>query len=132
MRFCPTTGIANVSPPALPVLPPPTMRGTNRETGKLFSYGSLENLVPQDHPLRAIRALVNAALDRLSPTSERMYAEEGRSSIALERLLRPCCGRAIHHPPRTAIDAADRQQHAIPLGRRAGEGRAGLERDGVH
>jgi transposase len=39
-------------------------------------------------PLRAIRALVNAALERLSPTFERMYAEEGRPSIAPERLLR--------------------------------------------
>jgi hypothetical protein len=40
------------------------MRGTDRETGKLFSYASPESLVPQDHPLRAIRALVNAALER--------------------------------------------------------------------
>ena len=43
------------------------MRGTDRESGKLFSYASPESLVPQDHPLRAIRALVNAALERLSP-----------------------------------------------------------------
>ena len=43
------------------------MRGTDRETGKLFSYASPESLVPHDHPLRAIRALVNAALERLSP-----------------------------------------------------------------
>jgi len=43
------------------------MRGRDREIGKLFSYASLESLIPQDHPLRAIRALVNAALGRLSP-----------------------------------------------------------------
>ena len=65
-----------------------TMRGTDRETAKLFSYASPESLVPQDHLLRAIRALVNAALDRLSRTFARMYAEEGRPSIAPERLLR--------------------------------------------
>jgi hypothetical protein len=64
------------------------MRGTDRESGKLFSYVSPESLVPQDHPLRATRALVNAALERLSPKFARIYAEEGRPSIAPERLLR--------------------------------------------
>ena len=44
------------------------MRGMDRETGKLFSYASPESLVPQDHPLRKIREMVNAALERLSPT----------------------------------------------------------------
>ena len=71
------------------------MRGTDRETGNLFSYASPESLVPQDHPLRAIRALVNAALERLSSTFERMYAEEGRPSIAPERLLRALLLQAL-------------------------------------
>jgi transposase len=71
------------------------MRGTDRETGKLFSYASPESLVPQDHPLRAIRALVNAALERLSPTFERIYAQEGRPSIAPERLLRALLLQAL-------------------------------------
>ena len=35
------------------------MRGTDRETGKLFSYASPESLVPNDHPLRPIRLLMN-------------------------------------------------------------------------
>ena len=71
------------------------MRGTDRETGKLFSYASPESLVPQDHPLHAIRALVNAALERLSPRFARMYAEEGRPSIAPERLLRALLLQAL-------------------------------------
>ena len=71
------------------------MRGTDRETGKLFSYSSPESLVPQDHPLRAIRALVNGALERLSPTFEGLYAEEGRPSIAPERLLRALLLQAL-------------------------------------
>jgi transposase len=71
------------------------MRGTDRETGKLFSYASPESLVPQDHPLRAIRALVNGALERLSPTFEGLYAEEGRPSIAPERLLRALLLQAL-------------------------------------
>jgi hypothetical protein len=58
-------------------------------TGKLFSYASPESLVPQDHPLRAIHLLVNAALDRLSPAFEAIYAEGGRPSIAPS----DCCGQ---------------------------------------
>ena len=71
------------------------MRGTDRQTGKLFSYASPESLVPQDHPLRAIRALVNAALDRLSPAFEAIYAEAGRPSIAPEKLLRALLLQAL-------------------------------------
>jgi hypothetical protein len=55
------------------------MRGTDRETGKLFSYASPESLVTQDHPLRAIRALVNVALERLSPRFERIYEADLRA-----------------------------------------------------
>ena len=71
------------------------MRGTDRETGKLFSYASPDSLVPEDHPLRAIRALVNGALERLSPTFSGLYAEEGRPSIAPERLLRALLLQAL-------------------------------------
>ena len=71
------------------------MRGTDRETGKLFSYASPESLVPHDHPLRAIRLLVNAALDRLSPAFQAIYAQDGRPSIAPERLLRALLLQAL-------------------------------------
>ena len=64
------------------------MRGTDRQTAKLFSYTSPEALVPPDHPLRRLCPLVNAALDRLSPEFDAIYAEAGRPSIPPERLLR--------------------------------------------
>jgi len=64
------------------------MRGTDRETGKLFCYASPESLVPQDHPLRAIRLLANAALERLSGDFDAIYSDIGRTSIAPEKLLR--------------------------------------------
>ena len=41
------------------------MRDADRQTAATFSYVSSETLVPQVHPLRAIRPLVNAALERL-------------------------------------------------------------------
>jgi transposase len=71
------------------------MRGTDRETGKLFSYASPESLVPHDHPLRAIRPLVNAALEHLSPAFQAIYAQDGRPSIAPERLLRALLLQAL-------------------------------------
>jgi len=64
------------------------MRGSDRQTGQLFSYASPESLVPQHHPLRAIRQLVNAALDRLSADFSAIYSDDGRPSIAPEKLLR--------------------------------------------
>jgi len=64
------------------------MRGVDEQTGALFSYLSPEALVPPDHPLRPIRLLVNRALERLSPTFSKLYANSGRASIAPEKLLR--------------------------------------------
>src|ERR1041384_5728626 len=64
------------------------MRGADEQTGALFSYLSPEAMVPKDHPLRAIRPLVNAALARLSPDFARVYAPTGRASIAPEKWLR--------------------------------------------
>jgi len=64
------------------------MRGSDEETGALFSYQSPESLVPPDHPLRAIRVVVNGALERLSPEFSKLYSPYGRASIAPEKLLR--------------------------------------------
>jgi transposase len=49
---------------------------------------TLEDVVPDDHPLRAIRTMVDAALAEMSPELEALYASGGRPSIAPEYLLR--------------------------------------------
>src|SRR3954462_11777946 len=72
------------------------MRGADEQTGALFSYLSPEAMVPKDHPLRAIRPLVNAALARLSPEFARLYALTGRASIAPEKLLRALLLQAFY------------------------------------
>lgn len=54
----------------------------------MFSYGSLEERVPQDHPLRPIRGMVDVALKDMSPGFDAIYGEDGRRSIPPERLLR--------------------------------------------
>jgi transposase len=64
------------------------MRGTDSQQSGMFSYISAERRVPADHPLRAIRAMVEVALRNLSKEFEAMYARVGRPSIPPEKLLR--------------------------------------------
>ncbi|SHO46508.1 transposase, partial [Desulfopila aestuarii] len=64
------------------------MRGYDQHQQKMFSYLSPESRVPQNHPLRPIRIIVDKALKELSPVFQELYARKGRPSIAPERLLR--------------------------------------------
>ena len=58
-----------------------SMRGGEVWSGSLFSYVELEARVPRSHPLRAMRAIVDAALARLNEDFEAIYAPIGRPSI---------------------------------------------------
>ena len=64
------------------------MRGNDRRPGVMFSYVSSEQRVPKDHPLRAIRTLVDGVLRDMSREFDGLYAVVGRPSIPPERLLR--------------------------------------------
>jgi transposase len=64
------------------------MRGSDDRQGSLFSFVDLEARIPQRHPLRRIKELVESALVGLQRDFSRMYAAEGRPSIAPEKLLR--------------------------------------------
>ena len=64
------------------------MRGDDQQQNHMFSYLSPEARVRKDHPLRAIRAMVDDVLSQLSPRFDTMYARVGRPSIAPEKLLR--------------------------------------------
>ena len=64
------------------------MRGGDRQQDTMWSRISPEDRVPQDHPLRPIREMVNGVLKDMSPVFTRIYAREGRPSIPPERLLR--------------------------------------------
>ena len=65
------------------------MRGDDQQlqTG-MFSYVALEDRIPGDHPLRGVRALVDAVLAEMSKDFDGLYSQVGRPSIAPERLLR--------------------------------------------
>src|SRR2546427_12300456 len=64
------------------------MRGDDRQPDAMFSYVSLETRIPSDHPLRAMRVLVDAVLRDMSPRFTLLYARTGRPSIPPEKLLR--------------------------------------------
>jgi transposase len=64
------------------------MRGDDRQPAAMFSYVSAEERIPQDHPLRAIRALVDDVLREMSREFDGLYARVGRPSIPPERLRR--------------------------------------------
>jgi len=64
------------------------MRREDNTQDELFCTISMESLIPSDHPLRRIRQRSDAALRRMQPQLEAMYAKVGRPSVPPERLLR--------------------------------------------
>ena len=57
------------------------MRGKADTQVMMLSLVTANDLVPEDHPIREIKPMVENALRELSPTFTRMYAETGRPSI---------------------------------------------------
>jgi len=72
------------------------MRGEDQRSEGIFSYVRLEQRVAADHPLRAIRELIDAALNELSRDFGKLYARDGRPSIPPERLLRALLLQAFY------------------------------------
>jgi transposase len=72
------------------------MRGGDERSGELFSYVDLEARVRRDHPLRAIRAIVNEALAALGREFAVLYSPIGRPSISPEKLLRAMLLQAFY------------------------------------
>ncbi|MCQ9376073.1 transposase, partial [Methyloversatilis sp. XJ19-13] len=64
------------------------MRGQENPQTSMFSYVSLEQRVPKDHPLRTLRALVDGILANMSTLFDERYSHTGRPSIPPEQLLR--------------------------------------------
>src|SRR5207245_7334075 len=72
------------------------MRGKDEQQLDVFSYVSPEQRVPQDHPLRSLRAMTDEALQQLQPRFNKLYAKTGRPSIAPEKLLRALLLQALY------------------------------------
>jgi transposase len=75
------------------------MRGADQQQNHIFSYLSPEERVRKDHPLRAIRVMVDEVLKQLSRRFDAMYAKVGRPSIPPEQLLRAQLVQVQSHKP---------------------------------
>lgn len=64
------------------------MRGEPHPQSSMFSYVDLESRIPEQHPIRKVRRVVDKALAHLEPTFDEMYSTQGRPSIPPEQLIR--------------------------------------------
>ena len=64
------------------------MRGTDQVQVEAFSYFRLEDRVPEDHPLRPLKAICNQILKGMTKEFAAMYKVGGRPSIPPEQLIR--------------------------------------------
>ena len=71
------------------------MRGEAATQATMLTAVTPDVLVPQSHPIRRIKPMVDSALAALSPTFSRMYASVGRPSIPPEHLLKGCLLMAL-------------------------------------
>ena len=58
------------------------MRGNDQKQEAMFSYLTLAQRIPADHPARQIRTLVDRSLARMDAELEKLYSDTGRPSIA--------------------------------------------------
>jgi transposase len=72
------------------------MRGNVTRQATMLSLVGPEQRVPRDHPIRQIRKLADAQLQKLSPVLGSMYAPLGRPSIPPETLLKACLLIALY------------------------------------
>jgi transposase len=72
------------------------VRGADVMQDGLFTYTTLDAMVPPTHPLRPIRDILNTALREMDRTFEAMYADSGRDSIPPEQLLRGLVLQALY------------------------------------
>jgi transposase len=64
------------------------MRGSPDPQLPMFTSFTPEDLIPPDHPIRRIRAVVDTVLVELDETFGSMYAATGRASVPPETLLK--------------------------------------------
>jgi len=75
------------------------MRGDANQQAVMLTAITPDAKVPQDHPIRAIKPIVDRALRDLSPVFTAMYAKVGRPSIPPEHLLKAELLRAFFTVP---------------------------------
>lgn len=77
------------------------MRGADTFTENLFTTCGLDDFVPENHLMRAVRKMVNQVLKNIEPLLSSMYGADikgGRPSIAPEKLLRSWAPTNLRKP----------------------------------
>lgn len=72
------------------------MRGKSEAQTSFCTLVNLETRIPADHPLRAIKRMVDEVLARMTDCFNDVYAEDGRRSIPPEQLLKAKVLMALH------------------------------------
>jgi len=101
------------------------MRGEERRQRAMLMGIDGEKRVPKERPIRRIRQLAEAALERLSPLFEEMYSAVGRTSIPPELLLKASLLMALYTVRSERMRAA-RLRPFVPLVCGPGDGRGVL------
>lgn len=76
--------------------PMKNVRGRDTKQSSMLCLISPESVVPAEHPLRAMKKMVDAMLSDLSPVFDEMYSAAGRPSIPPERLLKATLLMALY------------------------------------
>ena len=64
------------------------MRGDAERQANMLLAVTPDSFIPEEHPIRRIKPIVESALARLSSLFDGMYADRGRPSIPPEHLLK--------------------------------------------
>ena len=80
------------------------MRGETNPRASMFSYVDLESRIPEQHPVRKVRRVVDNALRTMEPAFNEMYSQQAGSSIPPEQLTRALLFKYFHHSLRTAVN----------------------------
>ena len=109
------------------------MRGDENKQSAMYSYVTMTQRIPADHPARSIRAMVDRALERMDAELEQLYSHTGRPSIAPERLLRASLLMLLYSI-RSERQLMEQLNYNLlfPLVCGFGDGRSGVGRDGVY
>ena len=113
-----------------------TMRAADTFTESPFTMRRLDVFVPENHPLRPVREMVNLALKSMEALLSGMYAADikrGRPSIAPQKLLRAMLLQIFYSiRSERLLMAADPTQPVVSLVHRPVHGRRRLGADGLH
>jgi len=90
------------------------MRGADEQTGSMFSYVSLEERIPRDHPVRAVRGITDRALARMT-NAIRHAVREIRPAVdsSREAASRAVAAGAVYDSRRAPVDGADPHEALI-------------------